>query len=934
MRILKKLAAVLLLCSMLAGIAAAGVPVFSDVGENDAAKEYISKLAEKKIIEGYGNGKFGYNDKVTREQFITLLWRTNELKKSGAEAGITDIVSGAYYEEAVKWAYGNGIAKIYSDKSFGVGKAVDREHAAYFLYNFAKLTGRCEANTGVLLENYSDATEISKDSVTAVAWTTSMGIIFDADTKKLEPKKSITRGEAAEAIGKLLDICVWSEWKDNGDGRCKRVCSCEELHMEKSVHKWNDGELTKTPEGNNNGEITYTCTLCRKTKKEVAPAGSKITTRSDVEEAVVATALAYYVKNPYMQYDSTHLSELNAYVGGIMRMTTTSPPEAATSDTTYFSVCSDYAHQVYLEGADMSLLWEETKRPLGLTTEEKFRMGDNQEFTQTRAEKVNEPITERDMDAALLRWINYDKYKESYADRVNRYIGYGLFESGSFTDYTEGLVLKDDGVEGECRYTYYDTEGNKVTPDEVRERYLYPHLENRDEVMRPGDFIVTNLHALLYVGNGRILDCSGNKIDIKEGVDKIEKNGAILAIRIHPYPFNSKNISSVIHFRPTDLFIEGGYDDDPGNDIIKGVTIPESTKSRIKYPAMSIDRTVDITPYGTVPSGGELTYKIVVANETDRLATSASKITEDIIYDEIYNADHSQVVYSGIKVTETIPEGTELVEGSITGGGEYKNGVITWSLDDIKSGEKRSFGYKVKVTANPGSIIVNDGGMVDNIPSNVIKNTVGGEKLSEDEKKALSEVATGTESLSAFGANTDFAENILKKAGEDIKLPSAEDILRNLFRINPLMPENSLLMSTEKYVKQTNMFEFKDEPAPEYESIKAMLIDGVWGGRRFYAGEENKWNYADNCIKEIRKEYLETGDIIIWATAKKRTLTGMTSDFSVITVMVYDGEKLLSAKATDGKTEYIIYENVEEELTKLFMADKDIFIALRPSQAR
>ena len=168
----------------------------------------------------------------------------------------------------------------------------------------------------------------------------------------------------------------------------------------------------------------------------------------------------------------------------------------------------------------MEILWEEARRPLGLTTTEAFRTGDNQEYTQTSDSKVNEPITDRDMDAALLRWINFDKYKESYESNTQLFTGYGLFESGSFTDYTTGITFKDDGFEGETHYSYYDTEGNLLTPDEAREKYLYPHLENRDEVMRPGDFIVTNLHALLYIGNGRILDCSGYKIDTKTGIDK------------------------------------------------------------------------------------------------------------------------------------------------------------------------------------------------------------------------------------------------------------------------------------------------------------------------------------------------------------------------------------------------------------------------------
>lgn len=901
---------------------------FADVDPNSPYKEYIDKLAAEGIVKGYSETVFAPDSTCTREQFLTFLHRASGEAPQKANA-FTDIRGGEYFADSVSWAYEKGITKIFSDKSFGVGKAIDREHAAYYLYNWAKLTGKCKANTGVLLDSFSDTTEISKDSVTAVAWAVSEGIIFDANQKTLNPKKAITRAEAIVAIGKLLEkhICSFSDWKDNGDGTCERICATDASHKEKGSHKWNDGELTKAPTARINGEITYTCKHCLKTKTEIARAGSEITTRADVEEAVVATALAYYVKNPHIQYDSTYLSELFPYVGGTCRLSTLTPPEAATSDKNIYSVCSDYTYQCYYEGAGMEILWEEARRPLGLTTTEVFRMGDNQEYTQTCDSKVNEPITDRDMDAALLRWINFDKYNESYESNTQLFTGYGLFESGSFTDYTTGITFKDDGFEGETHYSYYDAEGNLLTPDEAREKYLYPHLENMDEVMRPGDFIVTNLHALLYVGNGRILDCSGNKLDTKEGVDKTEQNGAILAIRIHPYPFNSKNISSVIHLRPTDLFIEGSYDDDPGNDIIKGVTIPEKTKSRIKYPAMSIDRTVDITPYGTVASGDELTYSIVVSNETDRLATSATKITEDIIYDEIYNADHKQVVYSGIKVTETIPDGTELVEGSITGGGEYKNGIITWNLDNINSGEERSLGYKVKVTASPGSVIVNDGGMVDNIPSNVIRNTVGGKKISFIPSVDKNE-------LPELGTNTDFAENILKKAGEDTELPSAEDILSNIFRVNPLMPESSLLMNTEKYVKQTNLFEFEDKVSPEYESISSMLVAGFHGGRRFYAGEKEKWNYADNCIKEIRKEYLETGDIIIWATAKDRTLTGMTSDFSVITVMVYDGKKLLSAKTVDGKTEYAIYENVAEELTKLFTTDKDIFIALRPSQAK
>ena len=897
----------------------------------DVYDKYVSILAEKEIAKGYGNGTFGYNDVCTREQFITFLWRASDKASAIKNVDLGDVKDSAYYKDAVLWAYENGISKIYSDNTFGSGKHVDREHAAYFLYNWAKITGRCEANTGILLTDYKDATEISKDSVTAVAWAVSEGIIFDSDSDKLTPKKTITRGEAATALAKILEkhICDFSDWNDNGDGTCTRICSSDASHKESDKHEWNDGELTKAPTESTNGFITYTCTNCKAQKKETARAGSEITTRADVEEAVVAAALAYYAKNPYVQYDSAYLSDLSPYAGGTTLLSALTPPEEATSDKNLYSVCSDYTYQCYYEGAGVELLWDGAERPLGLFTEEVLRIGDNQEFTQVCNAKVNEPITEDDVDACISRWMNFDEHKKSFEQNIQLYIGYGFFESTSFTDWTNGLTFKDDGYEGEVHYAYYDAEGNELTPNEVREKYYYPYLENKEDVMRPGDYIVTNGHALLYIGNGRILDCAGYKVNTTTGVDKKEQYGAIQSTRIYPYPFNSKNISSVIHFRPLEFFVEDGYDDNPENDIVKGLIIPEKTKSRIKYPMMSIDRTVDITPYGTTFNGDELTYTIEIANKTNMPVMHLTNgFSEDIFYDTL-GLDHTKVIYNDLEVSEVIPEGCDLIPDSVSDGGEVKNGKITWTLNDIKAGESKTVSYKVKVTSKAGSRIVSDGGFVDKIPSTVITNTVGEKKLSNEAKTELSNIASDTAILSEFGEDTAFAENILGKVGFETELPYATDIISDLFKVNPLLPETSLLINIDSHRKLINLFELR-----ESAELSKMLINGFWGGRRFYAGEDEKLNYADNCMKEFRADYLQAGDIIISATAKDRSRDGMTHEFSMITVMIYDGEKLLSAKTADGKTEYAIFENVEEELYKLFMTDKDIFFALRPTQAK
>lgn len=56
---------------------------FPDVQNTHWAYEAIMDLANKKIIAGYDNGKFGLGDDVTREQVAALIYRALnlELKK-------------------------------------------------------------------------------------------------------------------------------------------------------------------------------------------------------------------------------------------------------------------------------------------------------------------------------------------------------------------------------------------------------------------------------------------------------------------------------------------------------------------------------------------------------------------------------------------------------------------------------------------------------------------------------------------------------------------------------------------------------------------------------------------------------------------------------------------------------------------------------------
>ena len=63
----------LMLAMIIMGISATTYASFSDLADNHWAKGYIIKLSEKGVINGYEDGTFKPNDKLTKGQFIKLI---------------------------------------------------------------------------------------------------------------------------------------------------------------------------------------------------------------------------------------------------------------------------------------------------------------------------------------------------------------------------------------------------------------------------------------------------------------------------------------------------------------------------------------------------------------------------------------------------------------------------------------------------------------------------------------------------------------------------------------------------------------------------------------------------------------------------------------------------------------------------------------------
>ena len=116
--------------------AAEGTAAFSDVAADAWYADAVAWASENGIVSGYGNGLFGTNDPVSREQIATILWRYegSPSAESGQDFADESAISG-YASTAVDWARANGIISGREGNVFDPKGNATRAEVAAMLQN-------------------------------------------------------------------------------------------------------------------------------------------------------------------------------------------------------------------------------------------------------------------------------------------------------------------------------------------------------------------------------------------------------------------------------------------------------------------------------------------------------------------------------------------------------------------------------------------------------------------------------------------------------------------------------------------------------------------------------------------------------------------------------------------------------------------------------
>lgn len=240
-RLAKVLCVILTLCMILtiaplSVFAENGPAQFKDVS-NHWAKSYINYWANQKsangdgyVVDGYSDGTFKPNAKITRAEVATILDRVYAFESTGKTSGFRDVKNTFWaYEEIMKCA-DNDVIKGYSDGTFKPQNNTKRQEAIVMIArcvmndeDYAEFSNQANAKK-YLSKVFTDASSIPSWALAEFCFLSKYGNLAGYPDGTVKPARDITRAEFVKLLfamthkdDKVYKLTVSVE--DNKDGK-------------------------------------------------------------------------------------------------------------------------------------------------------------------------------------------------------------------------------------------------------------------------------------------------------------------------------------------------------------------------------------------------------------------------------------------------------------------------------------------------------------------------------------------------------------------------------------------------------------------------------------------------------------------------------------------------------------------------------------------
>jgi len=167
---------------------------FGDVDGSTWCHDAVQYVCDNGLMTGVSSNVFGVGDTLTRGMWVTMLYRMAGSPAVTGGENYSDVDSGTWCRDAIIWGSQSGIVRGFGDGTFGVNVPVTRQQLVAFLYRYVQYE-KYDISGAASFAGYSDASRVW--ATAEMQWAIANGIMKGTSSTALSPNGNSTRGQAA-----------------------------------------------------------------------------------------------------------------------------------------------------------------------------------------------------------------------------------------------------------------------------------------------------------------------------------------------------------------------------------------------------------------------------------------------------------------------------------------------------------------------------------------------------------------------------------------------------------------------------------------------------------------------------------------------------------------------------------------------------------------
>lgn len=178
---------------------------YTDVPAGSWYEEAVGFVTDRGLFQGTSDTTFSPELSMTRAMMVTVLWRLDGKSAPGAACSFDDVPGDQWYSDAVSWAAANGIVDGYGDGRFGPDDPITREQMAVILFRYCGFKGY-DTGKSADISRYDDAGNVSSWAREAMCWANGTGLITGMTESTLAPQETATRAQVATILMRFIKL--------------------------------------------------------------------------------------------------------------------------------------------------------------------------------------------------------------------------------------------------------------------------------------------------------------------------------------------------------------------------------------------------------------------------------------------------------------------------------------------------------------------------------------------------------------------------------------------------------------------------------------------------------------------------------------------------------------------------------------------------------